>query len=221
MRHHADTAAALLDTSGIDEADIFGVSWGGALAQEFTLRHPHRVRHVVLAATTAGPGILMHPKLYLSFLDPRDRASDTYIDKIAPGLYGGKMRTQTRDRKDMMSSYLEHKLSLSYLQQMAAALGWTSFARMRQIEKPVLVIAGDDDPIIRLYNARIFSLLIKNSELRIIEGEGHFFIVTSSRETAGYMSDFLLTGEPSQSRQGNQAGGRRHAPGSSPNAPAI
>ncbi len=46
----ADTAA-VLDASGIERADVFGVSMGGMIAQEFVLRYPERVGKLILGCT--------------------------------------------------------------------------------------------------------------------------------------------------------------------------
>ncbi|MCF5700479.1 alpha/beta fold hydrolase, partial [Pseudomonas syringae] len=40
LPRHADLIAEMLNELGIDRIDVFGVSWGGALAQEFALRYP-------------------------------------------------------------------------------------------------------------------------------------------------------------------------------------
>src|ERR1700748_2422092 len=51
----ARLADSLLHDLGIDgPVDVLGVSWGGALAQEFTHQYPARCRRLVLAATSAG-----------------------------------------------------------------------------------------------------------------------------------------------------------------------
>src|ERR1700689_643959 len=50
----ADDASNLLKALGIAKAKVFGVSMGGMIAQELTLRHPEQVSKVVLGCTMPG-----------------------------------------------------------------------------------------------------------------------------------------------------------------------
>src|SRR5258708_21460453 len=50
----ADDASNLLKALGIAKAKVFGVSMGGMIAQELTLRHPEQVSKAVLGCTPAG-----------------------------------------------------------------------------------------------------------------------------------------------------------------------
>ncbi|WKV98471.1 alpha/beta fold hydrolase [Pseudomonas sp. H22_DOA] len=68
LPRHADLIAEMLKQLGIKQIDVFGVSWGGALAQEFALRHPSMVRRLILAATSAGPVVLVKPAHIVDFL---------------------------------------------------------------------------------------------------------------------------------------------------------
>jgi pimeloyl-ACP methyl ester carboxylesterase len=59
-----DGLAAVLDAEGVEEADLFGSSFGGFVAQCFVRRLPERVRSLVLANTGA-PGASPLPGLHL------------------------------------------------------------------------------------------------------------------------------------------------------------
>src|SRR5215831_14693130 len=50
----ADDTAALMDHLTIARAHIIGVSMGGMIAQELALRHPAKVRSLILGCTTPG-----------------------------------------------------------------------------------------------------------------------------------------------------------------------
>ena len=47
----ADDAVAVLDAAGVERAHVVGASMGGAIAQVLAVRHPERVRSLVLACT--------------------------------------------------------------------------------------------------------------------------------------------------------------------------
>jgi poly(3-hydroxyoctanoate) depolymerase len=44
----------MLDQLGYDSVDVLGVSWGGALAQQFAHRHRDRCRRLILVSTRTG-----------------------------------------------------------------------------------------------------------------------------------------------------------------------
>src|SRR5262249_3659530 len=56
----ADGAVGLVDTLKIERAHVVGVSMGGMIAQELVLRHPSRVKGLVLACTFPEPDADIH-----------------------------------------------------------------------------------------------------------------------------------------------------------------
>jgi pimeloyl-ACP methyl ester carboxylesterase len=79
---------------------------------------------------------------------------------------------------------------LGYLYQLVAAAGWTSLPFLPAISQPTLIVAGDDDPIIPLANARLMNLLIPRSQLHVYHG-GHLGLATEAAELAPVVDAFL------------------------------
>lgn len=180
---HADVIAEMLQQLGIDQVDVFGVSWGGALAQELALRYPSRVRRLILAATSSGPVLLMKPADVMNFfrkcknakLSKQDSSRNSIHTLLRYGVMKGMLSVNPR----------------TYYFQLAALIGWTSLLRLSRLPQRTLVLTGDRDPLIQAYNAHILRRTIRRSELRILKGEGHFFVVTSARRTAVLIREFL------------------------------
>ncbi|WP_130901431.1 alpha/beta hydrolase [Pseudomonas sp. Sample_23] len=180
---HAGLIAEMLKQLGIDHVDVFGVSWGGALAQELALRHPTMVLRLILAATSAGPVLLVKPADILEFLRGSAGAKQPERD-------GSADSTQALLRFGVVKRMLTVRLR-TYHHQLAALVGWTSLLRLFRLRSHTLILIGDRDTLVQPYNAHILKRSIPRSELRVLKGEGHFFVVTSARRTAALIRDFL------------------------------
>jgi pimeloyl-ACP methyl ester carboxylesterase len=69
-------------------------------------------------------------------------------------------------------------------------LGWTSLPRLPRLHPPTLILAGDDDPIIPVVNARIMHRLIPRSRLHIYRG-GHLELAADANRLASAVEAFL------------------------------
>ena len=170
--------------------DVLGVSWGGALAQQFAHSYPQHCRRLVLAATT--PGVLMvpgSPFLLAKLIAPRRYGDPKYLLKIAPDLYGGEVR---RDPSVIMAymARLKRPHWLGYLYQQLAFCGWSSLLWLPRLRQPTLVLAGRDDPLAPLANSRILAWLIPRAKLHIVN-DGHLFLTTGSQSATPLIRQFL------------------------------
>ena len=183
-------AAQLLDQFGYRQVDVLGVSWGGALAQQFAFQQAARCRRLVLAATS--PGHLMVPgklTVLLKMATPRRYKEPDYMRRIAGNIYGGAFRTSP----ELVREHLRHvrwSSDYGYYLQLIAALGWSSLPWLPFLGQPALVMMGTDDPIVPLVNGRILAKLIPNAQLVTID-DGHLFLLTSAKEAATRVTEFL------------------------------
>jgi poly(3-hydroxyalkanoate) depolymerase len=186
----ARLSARLLDQLGYQQVDVLGVSWGGAVAQQFAFQHRTRCRRLVLAATS--PGHLMVPgklTVLLKLATPRRYKDPEYMRQIAGDIYGGSLRGSP----DLVRRHLRHvrwSSDYGYYLQLLAGFGWTSLPWLRFLVQPTLVMAGTDDPIVPVANGRILAKLIPQARLVTID-DGHLFLVTSAGRSAELVSEFL------------------------------
>jgi poly(3-hydroxyalkanoate) depolymerase len=183
--------AGLLDELGYQEADVLGISWGGALAQQFALSRPERVRRLVLVSTA--PGVIMvpaSPSILLRMLSPRRHRDPDYAARIAGELYGGSARENPIVARDLLHATTRLGPAWGYYYQLLATAGWTSLPFLPKLRPPTLILAGDDDPIIPVANARIMHRLIPNSDLHIYRG-GHLELAADAEHLGAIVEAFL------------------------------
>ena len=195
MPYHLATLApkltGLLDQLGVARADVLGISWGGGLAQQFALSLPDRVHRLVLVAT--GPGALMvpgHPKVLLHMLTPRRHRDPGHAARIAGQLYGGSLRENPALARELLHATARPHAARGYYYQLLSGLGWTSLPRLRKLRPPTLILAGDDDPIIPLVNARIMHRLIPDGKLHVYHG-GHLELGLGAERLGPVVEAFL------------------------------
>lgn len=182
------TAAEVMDDLGYDKMDVMGVSWGGAMAQQFAMQYPGRVERLILAATTAGwmmvPGKL---SALSKMANPRRYIDPSYMARNFEVLYGGKT-----DGSMGHVGRLKAPSKIGYVYQLLAMVGWTSAPLLPFLMRAkTLVIMGAEDNIVPAINGRFLNQLIPNSELEIVEGGGHLFLVSHAKESLARIRGFL------------------------------
>lgn len=181
----------LLDRLGYDRFDALGISWGGGLAQQLAFQFPRRCRRLVLVST--GTGMLMVParvSVLNKMLTPRRYRDPAYAKAIAAELYGGRMRRQPGEVRHV--AYEQERLGpgTGYFLQLLAGVGWSSLPALPIIRQPTLILAGNDDPLIPLVNARIMRALLPNASLHVFD-DGHLGLLTAADELGPLVSRFL------------------------------
>ena len=181
----------LCDRQGWGEVDVFGISWGGAMAQQFARQHGKRTRRLVLAATS--PGMVSFPGKISALLEMAGPLRHLWPGRQKGGsagvIYGGAFRGNPGLARKV-APYFADAGSSGYYFQMLAGAGWTSAHWLSGLAQPTLVLAGEDDPLVPLPNAKLLTRLIPNARL-VTYPCGHLFIVSHLDQVAAEMRNFL------------------------------
>ena len=193
MTAYAEDLVALLDVLRIDRAVVCGLSMGGYIAFELLRRHPDRVSGLILMNTRAGadtpegradrdaaiarvhrdgPAFLadtMMPKLLapssLAAMPDVVRQVEEMVRRATPSGVAGAL-VAMRDRPD-------------------------SSAMLDTIARPTLVVAGSDDQLIPVSEARAMANAIPEAHLAIIPAAGHLTPLEQPVGTSRVLREFL------------------------------
>jgi len=181
----------LLDALGRRTFDVLGVSWGGGLAQQLAFQNPRRCRRLILVSTAPGWTMVpAHPRVLLRMATARRHRDPGYARAIAGDIYGGRLRHRPALVEKLILKPDRLVSQRGYLYQLAAGAGWSSLPILPLIRQQTLILAGADDPIIPLINARVMNRLLPNARLHVYP-DGHLGLLTRANELAPLISRFL------------------------------
>lgn len=182
----------MLQALGYARVDMLGISWGGGLAQQFAFTERQYCRRLVLVSTSMGAlAIPGSPRVLKLMATPRRYLDRAYAREIAATLYGGSMREHP-ERAARLLSQPENRVGpgFGYWQQLFAVVGWTSLPWLPLLRQPTLILAGDDDPLVPVVNARIMARLIPHASLHVFH-DGHLGLLTKADSLAPLIAGFL------------------------------
>jgi pimeloyl-ACP methyl ester carboxylesterase len=176
-----DDVIAVADHLGLASAHVFGLSFGGVIAQRVALRHPDRVRTMTcFAAGSSDAGLARvmlryfrwHTQLELIRLTRRARTDEEFAVGVAQvGGYpddGDFARaTVARDREHGIRSFRDMAA-----QGRQTRAGWHG-PKLRELGVPALVMCGEADLLLKTRASEETAAAIPGARLMIMPGVGH------------------------------------------------
>ncbi|HYM14489.1 MAG TPA: alpha/beta fold hydrolase, partial [Dehalococcoidia bacterium] len=182
VRGYVADQAALIDHLGIDRAYVGGLSMGGMIAQEFALRHPERVRALLLFDTGPGMGAMRDPARATQFAQMREMMQALARTKGMAAIVDAMRNSPMTFRPaagaaipDAARRHVENMRRMSvdgYLGGSKAMQDWAgTLGRLGSITAPTLVLAGESDSL--LPASRAIHREIAGSRFVLLKGAGH------------------------------------------------
>jgi pimeloyl-ACP methyl ester carboxylesterase len=167
---HADDIAALLKHLKVEEADVFGDSFGGAIAVTLAVRHPRLVGRVVIYGSPLAP----FPKEIADIFTP-----DSELIKWE------------REEYQKVAPDPGHWPTL-FAKVLKCGSDWKGFSldELRAIKTPILIACGDQD-LIPVERCVELSRLIPKAQLAVIPDASHFVLFSQPDKLLPTIAAFL------------------------------
>lgn len=175
LEQMAQDAVTVLDAAGVDSAHVVGASMGGVIAQIMAVRHPTRVRSLVLACTSC-----RHHEWRRELLAEWEEVARTK-GMGALGMKAFRWLINPRIRKrfgmwlDILARIVLSQPSHGFANQARAILDMPDDVReeLHTVSVPTLVIVGSQDILTPVGDSEELAEMISGAELVVIGGAAH------------------------------------------------
>lgn len=209
LQHHIANLEALLLHLDVQNITLVVHDWGGPVGLGFAVRHPRRIKRLVLLNTWAFAPWPGGPFPRLLEIIRSERGENFVLKKngyLEPALLG-----TTHYTKNLTPSVMEaYKAPYPAPETRTALLCWSrdipvhesdvSYAEMKRIElglpqfskTPALIIWGMKDPVLPASVLRLWQQLYPQAITHEIEDASHFLQEDAPERIIKYIDEFLL-----------------------------
>ncbi len=171
----ADDTATLLHALGIEKARVAGISMGSGIAQELALRHPERVRSLVLVSSWSRCDrytrtVFEHMARMRAVASPAE-----FTQLIQLWIFTARHFASHYDelRQAQLDAEADYMPLGAFKAQCVACAEHDTYARLSGIAAPTLLTVGDADIFTPLRLSREMHERLPSSELLVFAGCGH------------------------------------------------
>jgi pimeloyl-ACP methyl ester carboxylesterase len=178
-----DDAMAVLDAAGVSRAHIAGVSMGGMIVQRIAIDHPGRVLSMtsIMSAPGAQGTLMSTPEAQAVLNNPPPDPKADFEAFVAHGVKNARVIGSPAypwgDEALRERVIAEHRRAFNpagVQRQMGAIRGdGDRTPALGKLTIPVVVLHGEDDPLVQPVGGRATAAAIPGAELRMIPGMGH------------------------------------------------
>ncbi|HCA04717.1 MAG TPA: alpha/beta hydrolase [Ruminococcaceae bacterium] len=148
IRQIADDTARAMRTLGIKNADIFGVSMGGMIAQTLGVYHPELVHSLVLASTLSRPNPTFEAVAKEWINAAREGDITVLAEKMMYRLFTDEIAEKLCEASGIMFAGVTRDDFDRFIIQSNAVKSFDIYDELTRISCPVFVVGVEDDPVL-------------------------------------------------------------------------
>lgn len=192
----ADDYLTAVDAFELQTAVLVGFSMGGMAALRFALRHPERVRALILIATDADTaGWRQYATFHLlASLTRRFGLHDQLLERAERIAFSPAFRRTSPETVTEWQTRIKMMSPETVADAVCMIADRSSIAdRLPKIGVPALIIAGEEDITTPVACAERMARRLPNSRLEVLPGAGHLVPIERPAETLQLVRGFLAT----------------------------
>jgi 3-oxoadipate enol-lactonase len=184
-----DDAVHVLDSLEVPRAHLLGASLGGLVAVNIACRHPERVDRMVLVSTA----IRLGPDYWWQRVI--DTVAEDGLESVAEHVHSilyspAWAEANPESHAAAVQMFVETPVP-TYLAGAELILATDIGPTLAGVRDSVLLVVGDDDPVLRHHPAEDLLARIPDSEAVLVSGARHRVFVEHPREIAEVVCEFL------------------------------
>ena len=204
MQYYEKVALEFVDSLGLDQFDLAGLSMGGGISLALAIYHPERVRRLILVDTY---GIqATYPPHFLSYLLVRIPfvTEMTYLSTRSRGMMRATLGQLVKTPESLTDELLDEVMAESRKPRAGKAFSEfqkrellpdrlrTNFMEcLDQVRAPTLIVHGSEDTLVPLQLAKEACWRIPDCRMAVLTGAGHWAQRDRPAEFLDAVEDFL------------------------------
>jgi pimeloyl-ACP methyl ester carboxylesterase len=193
IQEHASDVAAVMDAAKIDKAVIVGNSIGGMMAMQLCLARPERVLGLVIQSS----GTALSEGLPKEVMEAMIRDRDATFNQLLEGAVSARTKRERPEILDLVKAYFmiesnwpRHVFD-SAVKDPNGVFNWNIKSRLKDIKRPTLVIAGEEDNATPVAANKFLADSIPGAKFNVIKDVGHFYQLEQPAACNATLGEFL------------------------------
>lgn len=193
MKEMAADVLAVLDTLKVNKAVFVGNSIGGMITMQINLDAPDRVVGNVIVSSGTNLGAGMPPEAAQAFQKDLNAAFGGLVE----GALSAKTKKEKPEVVDMLKAQFlvednfPHHVFFAAAGDPTGVFNWNISDRLKDIKKPTLVLAGEEDQATPVAANKFLADNIPGAQLKVLKDVGHFYEIECPNDFNRELRQFL------------------------------